>query len=292
MYNIIIIIFFAFSLSQQIFAADILREGTTVPSQEIKGNEFNSDTDGKSGEGLPGEVSGTHSGEEEGPSTTGEDWGEGLFGYAGTHFNNVEEGDTPLFPQKDFTFFLFSVALLIVSFFLLYEGVKIQKVITTGKKHKFNLEKEILVPIIASFSILGIGVFYLFSYQTLCELALNAKNSEYRFEREKFLFFYYLSKPRLLASAFLIASLIPAMVGLLKFLMITVSPFKQGTKAKTEIGFAQRLTWSALLGAIITAITLATSVNGLYKELALKKEPTSIKESTLKQGEGMGLFKP
>lgn len=276
MYKKIITIFFTISLNQQIFfAADILHESTTVPSQEIKGNEFD-----YTGSGF--------SGEEVHFSSTNGNWGECLPEELSDTYRGKE--DTLFF--KDFTFSLFSVALLIISFFLLSEGVKTQELTTTKKKYKVNLEKDILIPIIASFSILGICVFYLFSYQALCELALNAKNSEYKSEREKAIFFYYLSKPRLLASAFLIASLIPAMVGLLKFLMIIVSPFKQGNKAKTETSFAKQLTWSALLGAIITAITLATSVISLYKELSLKKEPTSIKESTFKHGKETGPITP
>ena len=106
-------------------------------------------------------------------------------------------------------------------------------------------------------------------------------------EKNSFSFTTY-QNPRLLASAFLIASLIPAMVGLLKFLMTyAVSPYKQGTKAKTEIGFAQRLTWSALLGAIITAITLANKCSWLIQRACIKERTNIDKESTLKQGEGM-----
>lgn len=57
----------------------------------------------------------------------------------------------PQFPHKDFTYFLFSLVLFIISIFLLCEGAQFLKRLTEKKKYKYDFETIVKTPITASF---------------------------------------------------------------------------------------------------------------------------------------------
>lgn len=156
--------------------------------------------------------------------------------------------------------------MFIISIFLLYEGAQFLKRLTEKKKYKYDF--DVVIPIAASFGILAIWAVYLYFYPSLYKLKSDSSYKEY------FLLLNALTHPRIFAPVFFLASLMAASVGLLKFSTAAILSFQYETKNKKENSSFKRLTWAAIIGAIITAITLATNAVILYKELIPTKEMT------------------
>lgn len=153
-------------------------------------------------------------------------------------------GGSPELPQTGFLFLLFSLTLWVIALFLLHQGVAFQKWTTSQDEKAPDPEAGLVMSWVLSFVIIFLWYFYLLISRKLS------------LETGADLLWYTFMESREIVPAFLLASIVPAVIAIFKFL-ITGSSLRSFPVQNFP---CMRSPLSALVGAIFAAVQLTASI--------------------------------